>query len=149
MAENAKETYPQTTRILAIDDSGISRGQITTALRKLGFQDILVAASAIEAQALLQGPEIQTKPIHLIFCDIHMPEVTGLLFLRWLRAQKKFNLLPVIMLTASTATEEILEAASHGISNYMLKPFAAPVLIDKLASSWLKHGKTYRQSLEK
>lgn len=140
--------FPTDSKILMIDDSSFARGMLKNALKELKFWKILEAKDAKSAQVLLQEPEQRKDPIHLIITDIHMPEVNGLEFLRWVRAQPDFKAVPVIVLTSSQEKTEILEAGKLGASHYIVKPFDSRMLGEKMASTWAKHGQKYFDSLK-
>ena len=140
--------FPVDSKILMIDDSSFARGMLKNALKELKYWKILEAKDAKSAQSLMKEPEQKKDPIHLIITDIHMPEVNGLEFLRWVRAQPDFKSIPVIVLTSSQEKTEILEAGKVGVSHYIVKPFDAKILGDKMATTWQKHGQKYFESLK-
>lgn len=140
--------FPKDTKILVIDDSTFARGMLKSALKELNYWKILEAKDARMAQALMSEPEQAKEPVHLIMLDIHMPEVTGLSFLNWVRGQSQFKTVPVIVITSSQEKTDILEAGKLGVSHYVVKPFNAKVLEEKLTSTWQKHGQKYFESLK-
>lgn len=146
MSDKASEVFPPDARILLIDDSTFSQNNITSDLKGLGYKNLYNVRSAKDAQAFLQSNMVQNQPIHLIVCDIHMPNMSGLAFLHWLRGQDPFKDIPVIVLTSSTEKTEILEAARHNISHYLLKPCAPAVLMEKLKIAWQRHGQKYYET---
>ena len=143
MSESASDSFPFESRLLLVDDSPFSHERLTGELKKMGYKNIFNAKNAKEAQAFLQSSFEKARPVHLVISDIHMPNTSGLVFLRWLREQEHFVELPVILLTSSSEKSEILEGINLGISHYLLKPFSPPVLKEKLRLAWEKHGKSY------
>jgi len=116
------------TTILIVDDAVTFRRLLVMALQSLGFHDTIEAGSAAEARDILQGP----ATINLVISDWHMPSETGLDFLRWVRAQPKFQALPFLMLTTEQERSHVLEAARVGIQGYIFKPVQKATLFQKL-----------------
>lgn len=135
--------YPVDAKILIVDDSQYSRKVLKDSLRALKFWKILEAADARQAQDLLMEDEQQKDPVHLLISDLHMPEMSGLELLRWVRTQEKYQALPVIILTTAQEKNQILEAGKLGVSHYMIKPFDTATLKDRMVSTWDKHGQKF------
>lgn len=138
--------FPVDAKILLVDDSSFSRTALKTGLKEMKYWKIMEASDAKIAKSIFQEPEQQTDPIHLLICDIHMPNMSGIDLVRWLRSQELTKNLPVIILTSSQDRTEILEAGKIGVSHYMIKPFDALTLKDKINSTWHKHGQSYYES---
>jgi two-component system, chemotaxis family, chemotaxis protein CheY len=132
--------FPVDSKILIVDDSHFSRTVMKNGLKDLKFWKILEADSAKAAKKLLMEDEQQKQPIHLMICDVHMPELSGIDLLRWVRNQEAIKNLPVIILTTAQEKTAILEAGKLGVSHYMIKPFDGPTLKDRMISAWEKHG---------
>lgn len=128
--------FPADAKILIVDDSGFARTMLKNQLRELSFSNILEAGDGATARGLLSKDE--QKPVHLLICDIHMPEMTGLELLKWVRAHETLKALPVILVTSSQEKSEIFEAGRLGVSHYLVKPFEVKVLKEKLTSAWQK-----------
>ena len=135
--------FPVDSKILIVDDSNFTRSVLKESLRHMKYWKILEAADARIAQQVLQEEEQVKDPVHLIISDVNMPHMTGLEFLRWLRAQEDFKSIPVIMLTTMQEKGSILEAARLGVSHYMIKPFDISTLRERMQTAWDKHGQTY------
>ncbi len=141
--------FPVDSKILIIDDSNFSRTVLKGALRDLRFWKIMEATSGAAAKAMLLEDEQAKQPVHLIICDIHMPEMSGLDLLRWIRTQEHSKNLPVIILTTAHEKEMIVEAGKLGISHYMIKPFDVSTLKDRMVSAWQRHGARWYNELQK
>ena len=140
--------FPADAKILIIDDSTYARTMLKKSLTELKYWKILEAREALMAKQMMQEEEQQKDPVHLVVCDLHMPEVSGLELLRWLRSQPKYKGLPVIVITSSQENAEILEAGKLGGSHYIIKPFDTAMLKEKLTSTWQKHGQKYVENLK-
>lgn len=138
--------FPSDTKILIVDDSSFARTMVKKCLKELKFWKILEAVDAKEAQNLLQEKEQATDPVHLVICDIHMPTMSGIELVRWMRTQEQLKTLPVIILTSSQDKQQVLEVGKLGVSHFMIKPFDEKMLGEKLVSTWQKHGQTYVQT---
>lgn len=101
--------------ILVVDDMAIVRDPIAASLQLGGYQTVC-AANGIEALKA-----VQTQAPSLILLDMSMPVMDGLTFLRALRADHRYKNLPVILLTAISEKQHVLEAAKLGIQDYLLK----------------------------
>lgn len=117
------------TRVLVADDSSTMRKIILRSLQAVGVTDITEAADGQEAVALF-------KPglFDLVLTDWNMPGMTGLDVLKEIRKQD--TKIPVIMVTTEAEKSRVLEAIQAGVSDYLVKPFTADTLREKLE----KHG---------
>ena len=104
--------FPPDAKILIVDDSNFARSMLKNCLRDLKFWKILEAADAKTAQALMLEDEQQKDPVHLVIVDIHMPDVSGLALLKWLRDREQLKGLPVIIITSSQEKSEIWKRAN-------------------------------------
>jgi len=114
-------------RILVVDDFSTMRRIIKNILRQLGFNNIE------EADDGSTGWEVLNKGgIDFIISDWNMPQMTGIEFLRKVRASEEFSDLPFLMVTAEAQQENIIEAVQAKVSNYIVKPFTAETLKQKI-----------------
>ncbi|QJT10345.1 chemotaxis response regulator CheY [Oceanidesulfovibrio marinus] len=114
-------------RILVVDDFSTMRRIIKNILRQLGFNNIE------EADDGSTGWEMLNKGgIDFIISDWNMPQMTGIEFLRKVRASEEFSDLPFLMVTAEAQQENIIEAVQAKVSNYIVKPFTAETLKQKI-----------------
>ncbi len=139
--------FPVDSKILIVDDSSFARTMLKNSLVELKYWKLLEAQEARTAQKILLDEEQVKNPVHLVIVDIHMPEMSGLQLLKWLRERQTFKNLPVVILTSSQDKTEILEAGKLGVSHYMIKPFDMATLKEKLNSTWQKHGQKYFEVL--
>jgi CheY-like chemotaxis protein len=112
------------TTILIVDDYQVTLRVLSTQLRKNGY-DVLTAGSAREALECLAE-----NPIDLAILDIAMPEIDGLMLLRQLRADARYQALPVIMLTASGQDQDRITAREIGANDFLSKPASSRELLE-------------------
>jgi two-component system chemotaxis response regulator CheY len=135
--------FPSDSKILIVDDSSFSRTIVKNGLKDLKYWKMYEAENAVNAQIVLAQEFKNNDPIQLLICDIHMPEMSGLELLKWVRARDAFKNLPVIIITSSQEKKEVVEAAKLGVSHFMIKPFGADTLKERLTAAWSKHGQQY------
>ena len=116
-----------TMRFLIVDDSSTMRRIIINTLNKLGFADFTEAANGREGI-----DRLATDAIDMIITDWNMPEMSGIEFLRRIRADDKTRDLPVLMVTTNAAKTDIVEALRAGVSNYVVKPFTPDTFKEKI-----------------
>ncbi|MDR1276561.1 MAG: chemotaxis response regulator CheY [Candidatus Accumulibacter sp.] len=114
-------------KILVVDDFPTMRRFIRNLLKELGFSNVDEAEDGISA---LQ--KLKIKDFELVLTDWNMPNMDGLQLLQAIRADEDFGRLPVIMLTAEAKRDNIIAAAQAGASGYIVKPFTAATLDEKL-----------------
>jgi len=114
--------------VLVVDDFSTMRRIIRNILRELDFKDILEADDGSSAVEILK-----TQKVDLIVSDWNMPKMTGLDLLKFVRSNEPTKDLPFLMVTAEAQKENIVEAVKAKVSNYIIKPFTAVTLSDKLA----------------
>ncbi|MEJ5347441.1 MAG: response regulator [Desulfosoma sp.] len=115
-------------KVLVVDDFATMRRIVKNILRELDFKDIIEAENGAAAVKILESQDID-----LIVSDWNMPKMTGLELLKWVRANEKTKDLPFLMVTAEAQKENVVEAVKAKVSNYIVKPFTAAVLAEKLA----------------
>ncbi len=113
-------------KCLVVDDSAITRRILVNNLRSVGFTDVLEAADG--AQAL----ERCTPDVDIVLTDWNMPGMAGVELVQALRARPELASIPVLLVTARTSREDVVEAASAGVNGYLLKPFTPEVLREKI-----------------
>ncbi len=112
---------------IVVDDFATMRRIIKKILKDLQFQDIIEAENGAEALKLLS-----TSKVDLIVSDWNMPVMTGLEFLKRVRADERLKTLPFLMVTAEAQKENIVEAVQAKVSNYIVKPFTPATFEEKL-----------------
>lgn len=114
-------------KILVVDDFSTMRRIIKNLLRDLGFNN---TSEADDGQTAL--PMLQAGDFDFLITDWNMPGMTGIDLLKTVRADEKLAGLPVLMVTAEQKREQIVEAAQAGVNGYVVKPFTAGVLKEKI-----------------
>lgn len=114
-------------KFLVVDDFSTMRRIIKNLLHDLGYQNV---AEADDGKTAL--PMLQMGDFDILLTDWNMPGMAGLDLLKAVRADSKLAKLPVLMLTAEAKREQIVEAAQAGVNGYVIKPFTAETLKEKL-----------------
>jgi len=114
-------------RILVVDDFSTMRRIVKNLLHDLGYANTTEADDGKTAWATLQ-----TAPFDLVITDWNMPGMTGLDLLKNIRGDARLASLKVLMVTAEAQREQIIEAAKCGVNGYIIKPFTAVTLKEKL-----------------
>lgn len=99
-------------------------------MRDLGFTNTVEADDGLTAIPILNSGSID-----FLVTDWNMPGMTGIDLLRHVRADEKLRSLPVLMVTAEAKREQIIEAAQAGVNGYVVKPFTALALKEKIEKS--------------
>lgn len=113
--------------VLVVDDFATMRRILKTILRQIGFTTITEADNGKTALV-----ELQKGKVGLILCDWNMPEMSGLDLLMAVRSNNGLKDIPFVMVTAETQKENIIEAVKAGVSSYIVKPFTAETIGEKL-----------------
>jgi two-component system, chemotaxis family, chemotaxis protein CheY len=113
--------------ILVVDDFSTMRRIITNVLKQLGYENILEAEDGTKALTILESQHVD-----FVITDWNMPQMSGLDLLKAIRASKDRKNIPVLMVTAEAMQENIIAAAQAGVNNYIVKPFDAKTLADKI-----------------
>lgn len=116
-------------KTLIVDDYATMRRIIRNLLTQIGQTDIDEAGDGISALDKLRGSKFD-----LVICDWNMEPMTGLQLLKEIRADQKISSLPFIMVTANSSTENVIAAKNAGVNNYIVKPFNADTLKQKINS---------------
>ncbi len=115
-------------RILIVDDFSTMRRIVKNLLNDLGFTNTAEAEDGNAALAALRASKFD-----FVVTDWNMPGMTGIELLREIRADGNLSKMPVLMVTAEAKREQIIEAAQAGVNGYIIKPFTAATLQEKLA----------------
>ena len=132
--------FPQHSHILVVDDSMNIRRMVVDSLNRLGFRKIVTAEDSNEALGKLIYFSETPTPITLILSDLNMPGPSGLEFLKQLRATPKFKDIPFLLVTTESEKGAVIEAATSGVSAYIVKPFNIETLTKRLKDAWKKHN---------
>lgn len=119
--------------ILVVDDFSTMRRIVKTCLKQLGFENITEAEDGQVALGKLQAQDFK-----LVISDWNMPNMMGIDLLRAVRGDAKLKVMPFLMVTAEAQKENVIEAAKAGVSNYIIKPFTADQLQQKLEAIFTK-----------
>ncbi len=114
-------------KILVVDDMVTMRRIVKNILKQVGFANIDEAENGQEA---LQ--KLRADTFGFVVSDWNMPVMTGIEMLRAIRADDKLKAIPVLMVTAEAQQANLVEAIQAGVSNYIVKPFTAETMQDKL-----------------
>ncbi|MFY0655878.1 chemotaxis response regulator CheY [Neptunomonas phycophila] len=114
-------------KILVVDDFSTMRRIIKNLLRDLGFNNVVEADDGKTALPILQQGGIQ-----FLVTDWNMPGMTGIDLVKLVRADPNLKSIPILMVTAEAKREQIIAAAQAGVNGYVVKPFTAAVLKEKL-----------------
>ncbi len=114
-------------KFLVVDDFSTMRRIIKNLLNDLGYPNV---EEADDGKTAL--PMLQTGNFDFLITDWNMPGMPGLDLIKAVRADGKLSKMPVLMLTAEAKREQIIEAAQAGVNGYVIKPFTAETLKEKL-----------------
>ncbi len=122
-------------KILIVDDFSTMRRIIKNLLRDLGFNN---TDEADDGNTGL--PKLQSGNYDFLVTDWNMPGMTGIELLRAVRADERLKSLPVLMVTAEAKKEQIVMAAQEGVNGYIVKPFTAQTLKEKIEKIFERIG---------
>ena len=122
-------------KILIVDDFSTMRRIVRNLLKELGYTNADEAEDGVVALQKLKSGSFQ-----FVVSDWNMPHMTGIELLRAIRGDVELKHLPVLMVTAEAKKENIIAAAQAGASGYVVKPFTAATLEEKLNKVFEKHG---------
>ncbi len=125
--------YNKDMRVLVVDDFSTMRRIIKNILRQLGFTNIVEADDGTTAWETLNKDRIE-----FVISDWNMPKMPGIELLRKVRSSEEFANLPFLMVTAEAQQENIIEAVQAKVSNYIVKPFTAETLGQKIDKIFVK-----------
>ena len=114
-------------KILVVDDYSTMRRIVKNLLGEIGYANIVEADDGKTA-----WPILAKGGIDFVVTDWNMPGVTGIDLLKAIRSDEQLKHLPVLMVTAEGKRDQIIEAAQAGVNGYVIKPFTAQTLREKL-----------------
>ena len=120
-------------KILLVDDSRTIRNIQKNVLAQLGFKDVVEAADGVEALKMIG----ESKP-DMALVDWNMPNMDGITLVRKIRETDKQ--MPLIMVTTEAEKRRVIEAIQAGVNNYVVKPFTAETLGEKINATLAKAG---------
>ena len=114
-------------KILIVDDFATMRKVIRNLLKQGGFENVVEAEDGVAALKVLQSQKVD-----FIISDWNMPNMSGLELLKAVRGSDDLKELPFLMVTAEALKDNVVAAVKAGVSNYIVKPFTAEVLNEKI-----------------
>lgn len=118
---------PNNPAVLVVEDAIFVRNFVLIALRTMGINNVTEADNGKTALE-----ELRKKSYDLILSDWHMPEMEGIELLKAVRSDEKLQHIPFLMLTSDVSKENVKDAVSSGVSDYLAKPFRHGPLINKV-----------------
>ena len=115
-------------KILVVDDFETMRKVVQNILRQLGFENVSEAENGEDGYRMTKSGDFE-----LIISDWNMPVMSGLEFLKAVRADEKTKTIPFLMVTAEALKENIIQAIQSGANNYIVKPFTPQTFEEKLS----------------
>ena len=126
---------PSKIKFLVVDDFSTMRRIVRNLLKELGFTNVDEAEDGVVALAKLQGGGFD-----FVVSDWNMPNMDGLTLLQTVRSDPTLKNLSFLMITAEAKKENIIAAAQAGASGYIVKPFTAATLNEKMTKIFEKAG---------
>ncbi len=119
--------YNKDINVLIVDDFSTMRRVLKSILRQLDFKNIMEADDGTTAVDILKNERVD-----LIICAWNLPKMTGIELLRYVRDTEGLSDIPFLMVTAEAQQENIIEAVKAKVNNYVVKPFTAETLGEKI-----------------
>ncbi len=120
-------------KVLLVDDFATMRKIVRNILGQLGIKNVDEADDGSTAL-----PKLKQNKYDIVISDWNMPKMTGLDLLKAVRADENLKSIPFLMVTAEALKDNIVAAAQAGISDYVVKPFTAATLEEKLKKIFAK-----------
>ena len=114
-------------KILVVDDFATMRKVIRNILKQVQFENVVEAEDGVVALNILKSQKID-----FVISDWNMPNMTGYELLKAVRADPEIGKTPFLMITAESLQENVVAAVKAGVSNYIVKPFTAETLNEKI-----------------
>lgn len=113
--------------VMVVDDQLTMRSLVRASLQQIGVNDVREYPGGAEALE-----HLKVRPANVVISDYNMPGMDGLAFLRAIRAQPQYKSTAFILLTGRADKELVVQAVKSGANNYLVKPFTAAVLKQKI-----------------
>jgi two-component system chemotaxis response regulator CheY len=114
-------------KFLVVDDFSTMRRIVKNILKQLGYENIEEAEDGAQAYSKLQNGNFD-----FVVSDWNMPNMDGLELLKKIRSDERLKAMPVLMVTAESEKDKVITAIQAGVNNYVVKPFTAEVLKEKM-----------------
>jgi len=122
-------------KILVVDDFATMRKVVRNLLKQAGYENIVEAEDGVAALRILKSQKVD-----FVISDWNMPNMTGIELLKTVRADEEIGKIPFLMVTAEALQDNVITAVKAGVSNYIVKPFTAEVLNEKITKILEKMG---------
>jgi two-component system chemotaxis response regulator CheY len=120
-------------RILIIDNISNMRQATRKMLNEIGFKNVKDCGDAKSAWKVIEEQNQLNEPFEFILCEFDLPDQTGVEFLKQLRSDSSLAKVPVLMVTGNSQQAVIVQAIQAGANNFLIKPFSAQNLMEKVA----------------
>ena len=114
-------------KVLVVDDFATMRKILRNVLRQIGFTNI---TEADDGKTALN--ELKKGKFDLVLCDWNMPKMPGIELLKEMKSDDDLKDIPFIMVTADAQKKHIVEGVKAGVNSYVVKPFSAETMNEKL-----------------
>ncbi|MBW2605037.1 MAG: response regulator [Deltaproteobacteria bacterium] len=114
-------------KVLIVDDFSTMRRIVRNILKQIGFTNMIEADNGKNALKVLKKENVD-----LILCDWNMPEMPGIDLLKAIKSDDELKNIPFVMVTAEAQKDNIIDAVKAGVSSYIVKPFTAETVTEKL-----------------
>jgi len=132
--------FPKDINILVVDDMVGMRKLIKSQLLELGYRNVSETENGKVAYSTVVEKHASGTPFGLILSDWNMPVMTGIEFLKKVRANPDVKKTPFLLITAEGEARQVLEAIRLGVSDYIVKPFTPAIFKAKFELVWKKHN---------
>jgi len=122
-------------KILVVDDFATMRKVLRNLLKQAGYENIIEAEDGVTALRTLKSQKID-----FVISDWNMPNMTGIELLKAVRADSDLATMPFLMVTVEALQDNVIAAVKAGVNNYLVKPFTAEVLNEKITKIMEKIG---------
>ncbi len=129
------------TKFLIVDDFGTMRKIVRKVLSEIGFKNVEEADDGNTALPKLKQGSESGAPFNFVISDWNMPGMSGLELLKACRADDKLKHLPFVMVTAESEQSNLVAAIQAGVTDYVVKPFNAATLKEKIENAYKKTQK--------
>lgn len=120
--------FKANTKFLIVDDYLSMRKIVKKTLSDIGYNNVVEASDGNNAYEKLVENANTDEPIEFIICDWNMPKMLGIDFLKKCRAEKAYEVIPFVLITAENDQSKIVEAVRAGVTDYVIKPFTPALL---------------------
>lgn len=130
--------FSQATKILVVDDMKTMRMVMKKVLKDIGFSNIAEADDGASAWPIIEEARNSGEPFQLILSDWNMPKMPGIELLKKVRSDVKIKETPFLLVTAECEKDQVVSALQAGVNNYIVKPFTADMVKQKLTEVFNK-----------